>query len=83
MTGAILFLVEATAACGPVAPARLGGGAEVVRAVLQFEEAAAEPFATTLVGLSQSTGPAQDDAKSKYDSDPARAQCKLAPATIA
>ena len=86
MTVAMLFLIEATATCGPVAPARLGGGAEVVRAVLDFEEQAPEPSVVTLTGSGQSIGAAPEGAELEAnapDSDPAPAQCKVMATVIA
>ena len=50
MTVAMLFLIEATGVCGPVAPARLGGEAEVVRAILDVEEQSPDLAAPTLTG---------------------------------
>jgi hypothetical protein len=86
MTVVMLFLIEATAACGPVAPARLGGGAEVVRAVLDFEEDAPETSVVTPAGLSRSSDAAPGDAQpatNAPDADPAPARCKPAPMPIA
>lgn len=82
----MLFLMEATTACGPAVPARLAGGAEVVRAILEVEEQAPDPPVPTLTGLSQSTGAAPGDAAPETtdpESDPAPAQCKRAPMPIA
>jgi hypothetical protein len=84
VTVAMLFLIEATATCGPAAPARPGGGAEVVRAVLDFEEQAADAPAVTPVDLGRSAGAAPGDAKQNdADIDPASAPCKPAPMPIA
>ena len=86
MTVAMLFLIEATGVCGPVAPARLGGGAEVVRAILDVEEQPPDLAAPTLTGWRQSTGavPGKTGIKTNdADSDPAPARCKPAPTPIA
>ena len=87
VTVAMLFLVEAATACGPVAPARLGGGAEVVRAILDVEEQAPEQAVSTPTNVSQPTGAAPGDATPETDDlDPhpaPPAQCKPARMPIA
>ena len=82
MTVAMLFLIEATGVCGPVAPARLGGGAEVVRAVLDFEDEGAEMLAPTLAGLSQSSADVPID-PSRPEANQDAGQCSLVPTAIA
>lgn len=84
MIAALLFLVEATAAaCGPVAPAELTGRAEVVQAVLDFDEEAPELAAPTLAGV-QSTGAEPADAVSNgSERDQAPASCRSVPMPIA
>ena len=75
MTVAMLFLIEAATACGPAAPARLGGEAEVVRAVLDFEEEQFDlPAPTPAAGSPGTDQPA---------SDPAAMQCRVVPTVIA
>ena len=83
MTAAMVFLIEATTACGPVAPARLGGGAEVVRAVLEFEEeasVASVASVATLTGLNQSNDSPETH---EPDFDPASVPCRVVPIVIA
>ena len=82
----MLFLIEAAAACGPVAPARLGGGAEVVHAILDVEEQAQDSPVPTQTGLSQPTGAAAGDFEletSDPESASAAAQCRPASVQIA
>ena len=83
---ALLFLAEATAACAPAAPARLGGGAEAVRAVLEFQDEAPDPPVPTPAALGQPIRAAADDSElvtNETEFDPAPAQCSLAPLQIA
>lgn len=83
---ALILMAQAAATCGPSVPTRLRAGAEVVRAILDFDAQPSEPPAPTPAGASQAPADVPGDSSaetSQPDSDPPESQCKMVPAAIA
>jgi hypothetical protein len=79
---ALIFLAEASAMCGAAAPGRLGGGAQVAPAILEFDQDEPQsPSPTVAAGEKQDAAPG-DKAPAKRDHAPAN-QCKTGPLAIA
>ena len=80
---ALIFMAEATATCGSGVPARLGGGAQVVQAILEFDQEESQSPSPT-VAASEKQGTAQGDkAPAKPQPAPADNQCRPGSLAIA
>ena len=80
---ALIFMAEATATCATATPARLGGGAQVVQAILEFEQEEAQSPSPTLSASEKRSAATGDSAPTKPQPAPAANQCKPGSLTIA
>ena len=80
---ALIFMAEASAMCGAAAPARLGGGAQVAPAILEFEQEEPQSPAPTVAASEKQRAAPGDTAPTKPQPAPAANQCKLASLAIA
>jgi len=86
IAAALILLVEATTTCGPAAPSRLGGGAQIAPAILEFDPEQSEPSMPALAGAGDEALAEAVDAESdagQPEPDEVDVQCKVTPLTIA
>lgn len=80
---ALIFMAEATATCGAATPARLGGGAQVVQAILEFEQEKPQSPSPTLSASEKQGAAPGDTATTKPQPAPPANQCKPGSLAIA
>lgn len=82
---ALILMAEAAATCAPPVPTRLSGGAEAVRAILDFDAQPPEAPAPTWAAANQAPADVRGDSSAETrqpDSGPPAAQCKMVPAAF-